>query len=457
MSAPKKPFQIEKSLSKPSFPTPLTPSPNSLQKPLAKPHTKKSSVTSTASRRQKRSQPLPLFDSMQHLSEQTLEHAPQPPYPIADLKQAQSFLTAYKGSQGTFNSYRREIERLLHWCTLIQHKSLDELKRQDIEAYLSFCKNPPPSWIGVTKPPRFLQKDGARIANLNWKPFLATVSKMKRSQGHEAEIPKFVLSEGSLRELLAILSSFFNYLLQEEHVHMNPIALLRQKSTFIRRVQQQTPIRRLSELQWQYVLQTCQQQAEKDEKYERTLFMLSALYAMYLRISELASTERWTPLMNHFYRDNDHNWWFTTVGKGNKQRQIAVSDAMLTALKRWRQHLNLSPLPSAADNSPLLPKVRGKGAMKSINHIRRMVQFSFDSTVQQLIQDGLEDESATLQEATVHWLRHTGISDDVKIRPREHVRDDAGHSSGAVTDRYIDVEHRERHMSAKRKKIAEDD
>ncbi len=26
---------------------------------------------------------------------------------------------------------------------------------------------------------------------------------------------------------------------------------------------------------------------------------------------------------------------------------------------------------------------------------------------------------------TVHWLRHTGISDDVKIRPREHVREDA--------------------------------
>jgi|GEM_PF-3743224 hypothetical protein len=41
--------------------------------------------------------------------------------------------------------------------------------------------------------------------------------------------------------------------------------------------------------------------------------------------------------------------------------------------------------------------------------------------------------------ATVHWLRHTGISDDVKHRPREHVHDDAGHGSGAITDRYIDV------------------
>jgi hypothetical protein len=54
---------------------------------------------------------------------------------------------------------------------------------------------------------------------------------------------------------------------------------------------------------------------------------------------------------------------------------------------------------------------------------------------------------------TVHWLRHTGISDDVKHRPREHVRDDAGHGSGAITDRYIDVDLKERHHSAKNKVI----
>ena len=62
-------------------------------------------------------------------------------------------------------------------------------------------------------------------------------------------------------------------------------------------------------------------------------------------------------------------------------------------------------------------------------------------------------EAESLMEATVHWLRHTGISDDVKIRPREHVRDDAGHSSSAITDKYIDIELKERHKSAKKKLI----
>ena len=62
-----------------------------------------------------------------------------------------------------------------------------------------------------------------------------------------------------------------------------------------------------------------------------------------------------------------------------------------------------------------------------------------------------------MKEATVHWLRHTGISDDVKHRPREHVRDDAGHGSGAITDKYIDVNLKDRHRSAKNKIIQEDD
>ena len=53
----------------------------------------------------------------------------------------------------------------------------------------------------------------------------------------------------------------------------------------------------------------------------------------------------------------------------------------------------------------------------------------------------------------MHWLRHTGSSDDVKIRPKDHVRDDAGHSSSAITDKYIDIELLERHRSARKKLI----
>lgn len=53
----------------------------------------------------------------------------------------------------------------------------------------------------------------------------------------------------------------------------------------------------------------------------------------------------------------------------------------------------------------------------------------------------------------VHWLRHTAISEDVKRRPLNHVRDDAGHESINTTNRYINTPHRERHKTARDKPI----
>ncbi|WP_211923620.1 hypothetical protein [Coxiella endosymbiont of Amblyomma nuttalli] len=51
---------------------------------------------------------------------------------------------------------------------------------------------------------------------------------------------------------------------------------------------------------------------------------------------------------------------YTTIGKENKRHQIAVSEAMLDALKRCRKYLNLSPIPSSADHAPLLSRIKGK-------------------------------------------------------------------------------------------------
>ena len=180
---------------------------------------------------------------------------------------------------------------------------------------------------------------------------------------------------------------------------------------------------------------------------------MNALYGMYLRISELVATPRWQPQMGDFQKDMDGNWWFTTVGKGNKSRNITVSDSMLNALRRYRSYLDLPPLPSLGEQTPLVSKQRGQGAINSTRQIRTIVQQCFDRAYQRMADDNLREDADQLKAATVHWLRHTGISDDVKTRPREHVRDDAGHGSSAITDKYIDIELRERHASGKKKQI----
>jgi hypothetical protein len=75
--------------------------------------------------------------------------------------------------------------------------------------------------------------------------------------------------------------------------------------------------------------------------------------------------------------------------------------------------------------------------------------------IEKLRKEGEISDADALEAATVHWLRHTGISDDInkRNRPVAHVRDDAGYSSNTTTDRYNDIELKERHKSAKEKKI----
>lgn len=127
--------------------------------------------------------------------------------------------------------------------------------------------------------------------------------------------------------------------------------------------------------------------------------------------------------MNDFHKDNDGLWWFATVGKGNKERQIAVSDTMLAALKRWRKFLGLSALSTPADGLPLLPLHRGQGPMANTRHIRNIVQECFDKAIQSLANQQQAEEADSLMNATVHWLRHTGISEDVKTSTSETMPD----------------------------------
>lgn len=376
-------------------------------------------------------------------------------YVVSDFQAVLNFIYSYRGSLDTFNAYRRELERLLQWSWLVQKKSILSLKRADIEEFIEFCQAPYKHWIGTKIVARFNNTGTIRTPNLAWRPFIAKISKKAHQDGELVEKTNFSFSQQGIKMLFAILSSFYNFSIQEELTEVNPLLQIRQKSKFIRKTQSSRNIRRLSDAQWNAVIKTAETMAENNPKrHERTLFIMNILYSLYLRISELSATKRWSPKMADFFRDAHNNWWFKTVGKGNKERQIAVSDAMLVALKRWRKHLGLTILPTAADNSPLLPKYNGKEPVSSTRAIRNIVQTCFDLAVAMLRNAGLIEEADMLRSATVHWLRHTGISDDVKRRPLVHVRDDAGHRSGATTDHYIDVELLARAKSAKNKPIA---
>jgi site-specific recombinase XerD len=394
--------------------------------------------------------PEPLFDTLEEMPNPFKERirdlssvagAQLPTLAQRDYQLASEFIYSYRGSPDTFSTYRREIEHLLQWLWLIANKTLQDVTRDDIERYVEFARQPPSGWIGNKTVARFINREGIRKTNPDWRPYVTNA-------------PQYVLSQNALQSLFSVLSSFFNFLIQENYLASNPVSQIRQKSKFIRKRQGQSKVRRLSPLQWNYIVETAElMAADNPDRHERTLFVMNALFAMYLRISELVETARWAPQMGHFQPDQEGNWWFLTVGKGNKEREISVSDAMLEALKRYRLARGLPALPMPGESTPLIHKARGAGGITSTRQIRGIVQQCFDSAAAKMRQEGFTEEAERLTAATVHWLRHTGISEDVKHRPREHVRDDAGHGSSAITDRYIDVERAERHASARSKLI----
>ena len=398
--------------------------------------------------------PKPLFDTLEN-TQSDIPAEISLPYAITDYPAIFEFLKQYSGNQATFESYRREIERLLQWSWYIAQKSVLFLKRQDIEDYLQFCLNPPKSWIGLKRVPRFITKSGERIPNPQWRPFVATVNKVNHKNGILPNKNDYQLSQKSIQEIFTGLSSFYHYLMLEEKVPSNPVALIKQKSKYIQKQQTKATVMRLSEAQWDACIEVARSMAAQDSLHERTLFILTSLYLLYLRISELAASPRWIPQMGHFYQLSDGSWWFKTVGKGNKMRDIAVSSAMLEALKRYRESQDLPALPMPNETTPLIYKEKGKGALTSTRRIRMLVQLCFDKAVEKLRNKNSLDEANALEIATVHWLRHTGISDDINKhgRPIAHVRDDAGHSSSGITDRYNDIELTARYQSAQHKDV----
>lgn len=364
------------------------------------------------------------------------------------------FLTSYDGSSATFNAYRRELERLLQWSWYVRGTSVFSLTRDDIEDFIRFTLKPPLAWIGTKNVRRFVQDGGKRIPNPEWRPFVKSISKTEFRAGRTADPNEYVVSQAALRATFTALSSFYDYLTEEMLTTANPVKLIRQKSKYIRKDQNRAHVRRLSILQWEYVIETAKMLAENNpDTHERTLFIMTCLFAMYLRISELVADERSAPTMGDFRRDYDGNWWFHVTGKGNKDRTVTVSDAMRNALERYRKSAGFPALPEPNDSTPLIPKLKGRGPVTSTRMVRLIVQDCFDRAYVRMKEDGLAQDALELKAATVHWLRHTGISEDVTGRPREHVRDDAGHSSMATTDRYIESDRRERHYSGRSKQI----
>ncbi len=354
-------------------------------------------------------------------------------------------------SEHTYARFRSEIEKFLLWVFLVKKSPMDGLRKADILEYADFCWKPPVSWIGLASADRYTPVNGVYKINAEWRPFRI---KRLKNMPQPMDRKKYRPSQETLNATFTAIMAFYKYLMYEEICYGNPAQVAKTDCRYFIKDAQIKEIRRLTEMQWNYVLETAEELANGDRSYERNLFVIAALKVLFLRISELSERQTWSPSMNHFWQDEDDNWWLKIFGKGRKLRDVSVPTQFLDYLKRYRNYRALPPLPSSSDTSPIVEKLRGQGGMTS-RHLTRIVQDVFDQAHAKMKAEHGEDASRKLLEASTHWLRHTGASMEIERgRALKDLSEDLGHASMATTDTvYVQSEHRKRAESGKGRKV----
>ncbi|TNF65755.1 MAG: hypothetical protein EP298_11015 [Gammaproteobacteria bacterium] len=350
----------------------------------------------------------PIFDSAKYVDTYDINHFElykknyYPQMNINDAFHGLLFLKKYIVKEGTYNSYRREIERLMHWSWLIAKKSINQLNANDIKKYIKFCSEPIPSWVGLSKVTKFLSIDDKRVPNHNWKPFVIVTSKLQKYYGLE-NTKKTELHSSSVKEIHLILSTFYRFLLEKKYVKSNFMIINRLNSTnrLSSKTVQPNKLKKLSKLQLQYILDTSKELADTNPIFhERTHFIVSLMHHTGIKLSEMKSLNDQYPKMNDFFQKKCGQWYFKILNKNNQYRTINISESMVSNLKRWRKYLGLKPLPESNENIPLFLKHRGSGPVSSDVHIRRVVQQCLDQSIAKLKNDGYELQSIELVNAS---------------------------------------------------------
>ncbi|MCX7553389.1 tyrosine-type recombinase/integrase [Marinicella sp. S1101] len=407
-------------------------------------------------------QPVPLYPTYQELKHLSLNDYPQMCAEIEGFDEWQRVhwnwgkdYLLYIGrnkSEHTYTRFRNEIERFLLWAILIKNQAIDIYRKSDILDYADFCWHPPVQWIATQNHDRFIFENGYFKSNEAWRPFKLQAA--KSAVDKKVDKKRYRPSQQTLTSTFTAIISFFNYLMGEELVLGNPAQIAKKDCKhFITESQIKEP-KRLTEDQWQYVLDTATTMADENPLFERNLFIIAATKVLFLRISELSERPNWSPEMGHFWQDSDHNWWLRIFGKGRKIRDVTVPLAFLHYLKRYRTSRGLTALPDSGENTVLVEKIRGQGGMTA-RHLRRLVQQVFDQAFERMSQSVSPAQARKLKEATTHWLRHTGASMEVERgRALKDLSEDLGHASMATTDTvYVQTENKKRAESGKTRRV----
>ncbi len=332
-----------------------------------------------------------------------------------DIAAVIAFLQEYRDSLETLRSYTKEMERLLLWCLHVGKINIASLQRSHLMAYQQFLKNPTPKklWCGPSRCQ--LEKDG-RI-NLEWRPFVSG------------------LSDNSAKKAIKILDSFFNYLVQNNYLLGNPLALDRRRKKRLSGPKLIDRYLELDEIQATLTALSDYHDIDHDSRFKttRARYIILLLFYSGMRIAEAANHK-----MGNFMQ-REGNWFLRVIGKGKKYREIPVPDELRLALASFRKEVGLpTPEPIFQEKTPLIPM---QNLIQSISprRIDQILKWAFQLGSNQFLPHSPQ-KASKLQMASAHWLRHSYVTYLLESGASLKVaQENAGHSDIGTTMLYRHV------------------
>ena len=238
-----------------------------------------------------------------------------------DIDALKAWLARFLDTRTTFDSYRKESERLLLWSTIELGKPLSSLTHEDLLVYQRFLGDPQPA-------ARWVMKAGRKWSRFDpdWRPFAGP------------------LAPTSQRQAIIILNTMFSWLVNAGYLAGNPLSLSRQRQ----RKAKPRITRFLDDELWLEVkatIETMPRDTDRErEHFHRVRWLFSLLYICGLRISEVIENT-----MGAFFcrRDSEgeDRWWLEITGKGDKTRLVPATAELMVELARYRRENGLSPFP----------------------------------------------------------------------------------------------------------------
>jgi integrase len=331
-----------------------------------------------------------------------------------DYAAIQCWLQRYAHKETTHRHYKKEAERLLLWCLFKQHVALSSLTEADFIAYAAFLDNPQPHhlWCGKSG------GKGHKRGEAGWRPFVKGLSVSAKKTSFD------------------IIDSLFTFLFTARYLDFNPLALARfsfQRMESKEEKRYAIKQKVLTPVVWNRLIDTLdvlpRDTAHERNDAERVRWLVHLLFFLGLRNSALKQNT-----FAAFEQDDEGRWWFAAVGKGDKFGRVAVNDALIAAMKRFREWLGLPALPEPHETTPLIPSWKGSGGVtpRQINNILKRLA---GKTAELFADQPLVVNK--LQRLSAHWLRHQSATmQSYAGIQQKHIQDHLNHSSAQTTELY---------------------